>query len=174
MSYEVRFADVSPAKINNIEGDSLAQEPEAIPPFWTPRHVARRLIEAFQMDARMPRVKTPKRPGGSHPAIVYTREELAEHEQEPQRFPLSLREIAVMETVLDWLLIVRVADEAAYFSLRAWLLFERNKRAGGKNCRSVVQLCERIGVKRVTFIDRKDKALWLICSRLCELSTPVF
>lgn len=82
----------------------------AIPTTWTPDHVASRLIEAFRVDRRMPRIERPKSPGSAHPAMEFSREEMDEWEAieiDPSRFAPRWDEIAAMEEAFAWLLIVR-------------------------------------------------------------------
>jgi len=135
-----------------------------IPAEWTPDHVARRLVEAFRIDRRMPRIERPKAPGSAHPAMEFSREEMAEWgaiEIDPSRFLPTRPEIVAMEEAFAWLLIVRESDPDAQFALKIWAI----SAASGHSLR---RFCRKSGMVRVTLQKRKDRALKAISSKLNE------
>lgn len=145
-----------------------------IPETWTLDHVARRLIEAFRIDRRMPRIERPKAPGSAHPTMEYSREEKEIWETveiDPKRFAPTPAEIAAMETAFGWL---RQIDFDKADSLRAWSIRQTGtaiKRASGNSVRSIAS---KMGVSHVTLLKRKDRALSSIASRLNAERQPVW
>ena len=134
----------------------------SIPVEWTPDHVAGRLVEAFRVDRRMPRIERPKAPGSAHPTMEFSREEMAEWEAieiDPSRFAPRRSEIAAMEEAFAWLLILRESDLDAQFALKIWAL----TTASGHSLR---RFCRETGMVRVTLQKRKDRALKAISSKL--------
>jgi len=170
MSYAVKAEEVAYVeKVNNLEA------PDEEPNWWTPSRVQRHLLEAFKIDDRMPKVASPKQPGSAHPAMEYTREEIEAWETvplDPRRFPVTREQERAMNVALDWLFIVRAENMDAYRALRAFMLIER--RRGGEGCQTIKRYCRDIGVLRVTFLYRKDRALSLIASKLNADLLPVF
>ncbi len=148
-----------------------------VPETWTPDHVARRLIEAFRVDRRMPRIESPKQPGSAHPSIEYSREEMEIWETvpiDPSRFIPTRAEIDVMETAFGWLTRMSVIDFDGVVALRVWAL----RTAGGKTRRgsaaSVRTLARKLGVADTTLLRRKDRALSSIASTLNAKDMPVW
>jgi hypothetical protein len=145
-------------------------QPYVIPETWTPEHVAKRLIEAFAVDRRLPRIERPKAPGSAHPQMTYTAEEMEEWEAipiDPKRYAPQLAEIAVMERAFDWLQIVRESHHGIHFALKNWALC----RASGRSLRKVAR---DNGVGEDTLRKRADRALFLIASRLNAVNEPVW
>jgi hypothetical protein len=140
----------------------VAELAPAIAAEWTPDHVARRMVEAFRVDRRLPRIERPKAPGSAHPTMEFSREEIAEWEPieiDPSRFAPTRVEIAAMEAAFAWLLIVRESDPDAQFALKIWAL----SAASGNSLR---RFCRKTGAHRVTLLKRKDRALRVISSEL--------
>lgn len=171
MSYSVRY--VAPA------GDVI--EPPSDPQSgWTPQLVAEKLIEAFRIDARLPRVAKPKAPGSAHPQMEYSDEERECWEEvkiDPTRFHPSFKEIETMEERFEWLYAVAETNVAAALALRNWILWAMRGsiRSGGKKSdASLRSFARKIGVDQSTITRRKDRALSIIVSMLCDEGEPVF
>ena len=171
MSYRQRATEIkawapAPHKVDPYGPDA------PIPENWTPEHVGRRLIEAFRIDRRLPRVPLPVCKGSGFLAkqIQYTPEERAEWEEMPldvNRMPPTQAEVTWMEKVLDWL---RGVENLRYrHAVTLWAL--RKASASG---RSIREIARRLDVTHLTFLERRQRALLSIVSRLIEASTPVF
>ncbi len=160
-----------------------------IPGEWTPDHVARRLVEAFRTDHRMPRIERPKAPNSVHFAVTseivldqdggIDSEALAiaiEARLDDQRgLHPAPQEVAVMETCFGWLALVRESDLDACLALRAWAVRMAGapslKRASGNSIRAIAR---KLGTTHVSLLKRKDRALSLVCSRLNADRVAVF
>ncbi|HYA07714.1 MAG TPA: DUF6362 family protein [Xanthobacteraceae bacterium] len=145
-----------------------------IPATWTPAHVARRLIEAFRVDRRLPRIERPRAPGSAHPAMEYTREEMAEWEAipiDPSRFAPTPDEIERMETAFAWLLIARESGLKYQFALRAWAL---RKSSGRGHRGSIRGVARKFGLSDVALLKRKDRALDCVAWSLNEKGVSVW
>jgi hypothetical protein len=160
--------------LQTTTGAAIQPPPEPvdppIPETWTPEHVGKRLIEAFAVDRRLPRIERPKAPGSAHPQMTYTAEEMEEWEAipiDPKRFAPQPDELAAMEAAFDWLQIVRESHHGIHFAVKNWALC----RASGRSTR---KLCVLTGMSPATFRDRKDRALFLITSRLNAVNEPVW
>jgi hypothetical protein len=141
-----------------------------LPAVWTPQHVALRLIEAFRIDKRLPRVASPKNPGSAHPQMEYSDEEKAEWEHipyDPSRAYPTPAELTTMEERFEWLYSVAETDLNAAFALRAWSICKVSEQSARKFCR-------QHGIGQGTFRARKDRALSIIVSMLCDELEPVF
>src|SRR5271155_4771711 len=62
---------------------------------WTPDDVQAALLDAFKVDKRMPGIGGPKKPGGSHPAIFYSRAEIAELQRMVDAGETTIRAVRV-------------------------------------------------------------------------------
>jgi len=156
------------AYLPTVEEDSPDNAP--IPEMWTPDHVGRRIVDAYRIDRRMPRIESPKSPGSAHPQIEYSDEDRAGWETnviEPGRFPPSLAEIATMESVFLWLLLIRKSHLKEQIALKCWA-------AAVASDTSIRKVGRRIGIHAETLKRRKDFALSLLSARLRECGVPVF
>ena len=155
-------------------------QPYVIPETWTPEHVAVRLIEAFAIDRRLPRIERPKSTGSTYSVSKITAEEMAQwgitaeemakweqSEIDPKRFPPLPADIRVMERAFDWLPFVYESRPSMHFALKIWAI----AKAGGRSAKG---FCNNNGLPWATFRSRKDAALSLIASRLNEVNEPVW
>ena len=145
-----------------------------IPETWTPDHVARRLIQAFRIDRRMPRIERPKKPGSAHPTVEYSREEMEIWEAVPidvRRFAPTPIERLEMEVAFAWLHMIADAESLA---LRAWAIRQAGGGLCGRSGNSIRSIAASQGVSHVTLLKRKDRALLSIASRLNGAKEPVF
>lgn len=148
-----------------------------VPTRWTPTHVARRLIEAFRVDRRMPRIERPKSPGSAHPAMEYSREEMEIWETvplDPSRFIPTHPEIDLMETAFAWLQIINRTDFDGLVALRIWAIRMSSgatRRGSGTSVRAIA--C-KLGVSHIKLLRRKDCALSAIASELNAKKMPVW
>jgi hypothetical protein len=137
---------------------------------WTSDDVERALLEAYRVDRRMPGIGGPKKPGGSHPAVYYSRAEIAELQRMvdageatigPARVTPTRSEIKRMGLTFLWLEKVqwRDADEHHRMALIDWMRTE----SAGLNHKT---LCAERGLMRPTYYYRVGKALALIARRL--------
>jgi hypothetical protein len=78
----------------------------------TADEISERIVEAFKVDRRLPRVKSPKAPGGSHPTVFRSEKErleaaearkLADIEDEPITIRPTQAEIAQAEEAFEWI-----------------------------------------------------------------------
>jgi hypothetical protein len=117
-------------KVNNLERPMVRDEDAPIPEIWTPAHVSRRLVDAFKILHRTPRLRGPKGVGGSWPPHCYDwqdleyQKEIGEVELDERREAASRsadrptgREIAQMEKTLDWLRDMRKRDSSLAYVL---------------------------------------------------------
>lgn len=140
-----------------------------LPAVWTPEHVALRLVEAFRIDKRLPRVASPKAPGSAHPQMEYSDEEKAEWETipyDPSRSYPTPTELTTMEECFEWLYSVAATDLNACLALRAWALDVSLGRGHQVTAK-------KLKVKKTTLMMRKHKALCMIVSLLSDEGEPV-
>jgi hypothetical protein len=140
----------------------------------TAEQISERIIAAFEVDRRLPRVKSPKAPGGSHPAVWRSEEERLEvaqarkaegiRDDEPVRIHPSHDEIAEMEEAFESLRDLARVDREAYDCLRVWAkrMAEPVATKGAKSLRSIAAC---LGMPPMKLIRRKDRALDLLVSR---------
>lgn len=140
------------------------------PDEWTPEWVGYCIIEAFKVDRKMPRIERPKDPGSAHPQIEYTQEEKDEWEKIPLVLgrTATLKEIAKMEIIFGWLGYVLAVRPNDAMVLRWWGLKRAVRVASDK------AIAGKMGMDRVTFWRRRDRALDLICSKLTKDRAVVF
>jgi hypothetical protein len=133
--------------------------------------VAERLIEAFAVDARLPRVARPRAPG-SHSTVKHSADDMAQWEVEKfdadkalSRIHPQPDEIAAMERAFDWLPPVARADADAYEALRHWCrrMAEPVASHGKRSLRSIAAA---LGIPPMKLLRRKDKALGIIVANL--------
>lgn len=127
---------------------------DPVPKKWTPEHVLRRIIEAFQIDRRLLKVG-PNRLRCSHPTICHTPEEIEAWEKipiNPNSGLPSLEETIKMEKAFDWLIHVAQIDFDAFYALKRWTMCKAGKM-------SIRQTCKQIGVHPRTLPYRMDRAL---------------
>lgn len=168
MSHSITAAQAN-AKSYRQRPREESYEIAATPSEWTPHHVACRLIEAFRVDRRMPKIERPKDPGSAHPTIEYSDEERADWELnhiDADRLPAKPDEIARMVEAFEWLQIIRDSDWNAQFALKNWARNESIKRKQRVFCRN-----KKIAIQ--TFLDRKDRALQAIAAHLVSVGMEV-
>ena len=143
----------------------------AVPRTWTPELVQSRLLEAFRIDRRMPRIERPKQLGSAHPTMEYSAEEKAEWEAvpiDPSRLPPTREDISYMERVFAWLLfLVGAAFDQLRVALKAWLATETR---GGSHA----TYCRKNSLLLATFLAWKNEAVALIARRLNRDGVAVF
>jgi hypothetical protein len=139
-----------------------------MPSCWTSEHVELRLLDAFRIDDRLPKLRGPKQPGDAHPQVAHSTDDIEGQEAialNPKRFPPNAQEQTLMERVFEWLLFV--TDLVLRVALRDWMRVE----AKGHSQRA---FCLSKGLLLRTFIYQKDAALAQIAARLNSKSVPVF
>ncbi len=151
-----------------------------VPVAWTADHVARRLVEAFRILDRLPRVRGPRQPGGHWPqhrvewADHLAQAELPEAEKR-ERVEWRNRlapvptgtEITQMEASLEWLRDLRALDSGLALVTSLWAL----RAARG---RSVRALCRERNWAPHTFYRLRAKALDHLAASLEARGTAVF
>ena len=147
-----------------------------IPETWTPDHVARRLIEAFAIDRRLPRIERPKSTGSVHPQMSYTAEEMEEWEKidiDPRRFAPRRDEIVAMERAFGWLLWL---PDGYMPAMRAWALWrlkvERQAEKKPDEQQKIPLFCR--GISRSTLFARRSEGLKIISDTLNSRRERVF
>jgi hypothetical protein len=141
----------------------------------TAQQVSERVIAAFEVDRRLPRVQKPKAPGGSHPTVFRSealRFEVAQarklagiRDDEPVRIHPSHDEIAEMEAAFAWLPPVAAADREAYDCLRVWAA-RMAEPVATKGKHSIRSIAASLGMPPMKLLRRKDRALSIIVDRL--------
>ena len=119
-----------------------------LPAAWTPDHVARRLVEAFRILDRLPRIATPRQAGNHWPRHrVEWADQLAQAElpaaerrdREMARNALAFRpsggEIARMDAALEWLRDLRALDPGLALVTSLWALRTARRRSVRALCR---------------------------------------
>lgn len=160
------------------EEDLRADAP--VPEAWTPEHVARRLVEAFRILDRMPRVRGPRQPGDHWPrhrvewADQLAQAELPESEKRERAewrhragFAPTGAEIGRMEASLDWLRDLRALDSGLALVTSLWALRAARRR-------SVRGLCRERKWAPHTFYRLRAKALDHLSARLNARGVAVF
>jgi hypothetical protein len=139
-----------------------------MPSRWTSEHVELRLLDAFRIDDRLPKLRGPKQPGGAHPQVAHSMDDIDGQEAvalNPKRFPPTAQEQTLMARIFEWLLFV--TDLVLRLALRDWMRVE----ARGHSQKA---FCLAKGMLLKTFIHQKDTALAQIAARLNSKSVPVF
>lgn len=170
MIHSQTFAEASAKAYRQPPREEPEEIDAPIPEVWTPEHVARRLVEAFRIDRRLPRIERPKAPGSAHPQIEYTEEEREAWEVIPldmARIAPSLEEIETMDACFAWLAMVSRVDLDAHFALKNWA------RLKAENS-SIRKFCRQHGIGHVTLIHRKNRATAKIVGKLVENGEAVF
>ncbi len=134
------------SEIETFEDDPTGGAPP--PATWTPDHVARRLVAAFRILDRLPRVRGPREPGAHWPghrvewADQLAQAELPESEKRERaewRNRIGMNpsgvEIAQMEASLDWLRDLRAADSGLALVASLWALRAARRRSVRALCR---------------------------------------
>lgn len=137
----------------------------------TADEVSERMIAAFAIDRRLPRVAKPKAPGGSHPAIYRSPELRAEVEaarklagikdDETVRVHPTHDEIAEMKSTFALLPDLAAADREAYDALRIWAA-RRAEPVATKGKHSIRSIAAGLGMPPMRLLRMKDRALDLI------------
>jgi hypothetical protein len=174
LAYSQTAADAraSEWKINPLEGGhSLANAPT--PPKWEPWHVQRRMVDASRIAVRDGGAIGPKLPGGAHPAVCHSREDIADQEPvalDPSRFKPTRAELSLMGRIFAWLttMLSDVGSEIRR-ALRDWAMIEAR---GGSHSHKAH--CREQGLLLATFLAWKDRALRLIADRLNAGRVAVF
>ena len=159
--------------------DDLAGHAPA-PELWTPDHVARRLVAAFRILDRLPRVRGPRQPGEHWPghrvewADQLAQAELPESEKRERaewRNRIGLTptgvEITQMEASLDWLRDLRATDSGMALVTTLWALRAARRR-------SVRALCREKKWAPHTFYRLRARALDHLATTLNARGTAVF
>lgn len=147
---------------------------------WTPDQVGDRLVGAFKVLAKMPRVKGPRQPGGHWPRhVVEWADQLAQAdlpraEREARanaRNELAFRpspaDITQMDMTLEWLRDLRLIDADLALVLTLWAY--RSARGG-----SLKKLCLERDWAPHTFYRQRTKALQCIAEALNGRGAPTF
>ena len=158
----------------DLPGDAVA------PPIWTPDHVARRLVIAFRILDRLPRVRGPRQPGDHWPghrvewADQLAQAELPDSERRDRaewRNRVGLKptgvEIAQMEASLDWLRDLRATDSGLALVTSLWALRAARRR-------SVRGLCREKKWAPHTFYRLRARALGHLAATLNARGIAVF
>jgi hypothetical protein len=128
---------------------------------------AKRVVDAFAIDRRLPRVRSPKAPGNAHPAVFRSEAErlvvaLARKadriEDDEPIIPPTKAELTTMDETFSWLRQLAVVDLDTHDALRAWA-----KRKAGCG-RSIRAIAKDMGTSAMTLLRRKDRALALLVS----------
>jgi hypothetical protein len=155
-------------KVNNLEG---SWSDETIPDMWTVDHIALRLVGAFQILDRCPKVRGPRAPGSTWPQT--TKHDWLDTEMAPRERALeckmrpSATELSHMETAMEWLRLLRQTDSGMALVTGLWAY---NAARG----RSIKELCQTKSWALHTFYRKRSKALIYIVGKLNALGTPVF
>src|SRR5260370_279837 len=148
--------------------DRAAASVPDLPSRWTIEHVEHRLIDAFKVNDRLPKVRGPKQPGGGHPQVSHSREDIEGQEAvalNPKRFPPTAQELTLMERVLEWL--AYVTDLILRLALRDWMRVESKGYSQKAFCLANGKLLK-------TFVYEKDRALAQIAAALNSRRVAVF
>jgi hypothetical protein len=141
----------------------------------TAEQVSERVIEAFKIDSRLPRVAKPKAPGGSHPTVYRSealRFEVAQarklagiKDDEPVRVHPTPSEIETMEEALAWLPPVATADRKAYDALRIWAV-RKAAPVATKGAKSLRSIAAGLDIRPMEITRRKARAIGMIVEQL--------
>ena len=159
--------DADPDKVNALEAP-LGLGPEIIPATWTPEHVLKRILEAFETLAKLPPDRGPRVPGNSWPQHVYdwadrlAQEELSEREKLQRRQnrnrtrerPTS-EDLRRMDIVLGWLSDLAKVDDGLCRVIQRWA---RLRSTG----RSVKGWCGKTGLSFQVFYRQRDRGVLAI------------
>ena len=163
--------DADPNKVNNLEGwDAFLAD--RVPDTWTPEHVLKRILEAFETLAKLPPDRGPRVPGNSWPQHVYdwadrlAQEELSEREKLQRRQdrnrtrerPTS-EDLRRMDIVLGWLSDLAWIDAGLCRAVQRWA---RLRSTG----RSVKGWCGKTGLSFQVFYRQRDKGVLAIIARI--------
>lgn len=145
---------------------------DGLPDTWTPEHVGKRIVEAFETLAKLPRVRGPKDPGNAWPQHLYDRADLnaqaslSEAEQRDRQRErhrtvgrATGEDLRRLDIVFDWLRELHRADEELCRVVQTWARL----RASG---RSVKDWCRDNPLSFQAFYRRRDKGLAIIVDRL--------
>lgn len=166
MSQQQHITDDS-NKVNFQEGIGVDCR---IPERWSPEHVAKRLVDAFAILDRCPRVKGPRGPGNAWPSLPSEWGEFqADSGDKPlrHRLPPSCLELTQMDLALEWLRLLRQTDSGMALVTGLWAY---NAARG----RSIKELCQTKSWALHTFYRKRSKALNFIARYLNQHVTPVF
>jgi hypothetical protein len=160
--------EADPNKINFVEGVGL--DDDFVPEAWDAEHVGRRLVDAFAVNDRCPRVRGPRGAGNSWIAEIPQEYKPSADERSkmpsPRVAPTGL-ELEHMEMAFDWLRLLRQADSALASIAGQWAL----AIARGQ---SIKALCQRKSWALRTFHRKRSQALEWIVTRLEQCGIPVF
>lgn len=163
--------DADPDKVNALEApDGFG--PEIIPASWTPEHVTKRILEAFETLTKLPPDRGPRVPGNSWPQHVYdwadrlAQEELSEQEKIHRRRARNVvrvrpgaEDLRRMDIVLGWLSELAKADQGLCRVVQRWA---RLRSTG----RSVKGWCAKTGLSFQVFYRQRDKGVLAIVERI--------
>lgn len=121
--------EVDDEKVNALEQPYFGRQ-DRIPAKWDAQHVGRRLVDALEIDSRMPRVRGPKEPGAAWPAYRHEFADLVgltalerrerESAQNRTRIVPSSEEVGQRDKVLEWFREIRRVNESWFARLMAW------------------------------------------------------
>lgn len=171
-------SELAALRVNSLEHPYVAQA-EPIPELWTPDHLSRRLVEAFAVLRRLPRVKGPRAPGNHGPAYMHDwadrlaqvedPEILKEHqaEQNRDRSQPSALEIQNMERCNEFLRAFRDQDALGAQVLARWAMAS----AFGQ---SVAKKAQAMGIAKSSFYARRESGLKACAAMLNRRGIGVF
>ena len=163
--------DADPGKVNALEAP-LGLGPEIIPATWTPEHVLKRILEAFETLAKLPPDRGPKAFGNGWPAYVHdwadllAQAEQTEFERKKRqrarnrvREHASAEDLRRMDIVLGWISDLAKVDDGLCRVLQRWA---RLRSTG----RSVKGWCAKTGLSFQVFYRQRDKGVLAIIVRI--------
>jgi len=152
---------------------------KGLPLTWEPDWVGKRLVQAFVTLDRLPRLRSPREPGGHWPRTVtewadqLAQAELDETEQRRRQRATNrvvirptAAEIARMDESFEWLRCLRQEDPGMALVTTLWAL----RTARG---RSIKALCSEKQWPPHTFFRKRTKALTSLAQKLNSGGVPV-
>jgi hypothetical protein len=179
-------AELEALKVNNLEKPLAPSDDDKdapIPDHWTPAHVCRRLIDAFDILNRYVGRCGPKDPGNSFGMAVnallvdmreggeFTAAELqavADDSLDAWRPPVTKEQIKQMERAFEWIRWLRQEVDPALANV-----FGRWANARARKI-SLTKLANARGWSRLTVYRKKDKAAELVAAHLVAIGDKVF
>lgn len=144
------------------------------------------IVWAFASNRILPGARAPKAPGGSHPSVVHSAEEIADWlptsgdaeaaaiiegdwTAYERRYALSQNAADRVGEVLGWLRWVSEADMPAYEALKAWAQAKARPSINNdlrRRGEPMTAVARRLGISDMTLGRRRDRALRIIQARL--------
>ena len=156
-------------KINSLEAPhDPADDP--IPASWTPEHVSKRIVEAFETLSRQPPLRGPRMPGDNWPEVlVEWEDQLAQVESDAAEKRTRARnrvkvlpsaiDLRRMETVLEWLSDLYKVDPGLCRVVQRWAKLRSARK-------SIKEDCRRTGLSFQVFYRQRDKGVAIIVAGL--------